>query len=117
MMASKFRYVDDIVQAKAILASGLIGNVLFYENCFSCKMEMAGRWNADPNISGGGVLIDNGTHSVDIARFFLGHIKEVGAEDRSVSSGMDVEDTVQISFVTENNSLHTGTWQDVQENS
>ena len=32
MMASKFRYVDDIIKAKAIIEAGILGRVVLYEN-------------------------------------------------------------------------------------
>ena len=76
MQASKFRYVDDIIKAKAILESGILGRVILYENTFAGKAMMKDRWNASRAIAGGGVLIDNGTHSVDIARYLLGPIKK-----------------------------------------
>jgi predicted dehydrogenase len=62
---------------------------------------MRGRWNAVPEISGGGVIIDNGTHAVDIARYLLGPIREVIAAETRRIQALAVEDTAQILFRTE----------------
>ena len=96
MMASKFRYVDDVIKAKGIVDSGILGDVILYENVFCSKVEMGGRWNSDRTVGGGGVLIDNGTHSVDIARFLLGPIVEVQAEEGRRVQGLEVEDTCRL---------------------
>jgi predicted dehydrogenase len=106
-MAAKFRYVDDVHRARDILDSGILGDPILFENVFASRVSMAGRWNARPDISGGGVLIDNGTHSVDIARFFLGRISDVHAVEGRRAQGLDVEDTAQMFLRTENDVLGT----------
>ncbi len=103
MMASKFRYVEDIIRAKAIIASGMLGEIQFYENRFCSKVNMLGRWNSDPEVAGGGVLIDNGTHSVDIVRYLLGPVERVFAHDGRRVAGLPVEDTAHLTFVTDGN--------------
>jgi len=100
MMASKFRYVDDIIKAKAIVEAGILGRVVMYENSFCSRVNMADRWNAQKTVSGGGVLIDNGSHSADIARYLLGPIVQVQAQTGLRSQGLDVEDTVRVLFST-----------------
>lgn len=105
MMATKFRFVDDVVKAKGIIESGVLGRLLFFENTLCSFVDMTKRWNSNPEISGGGVLIDNGTHSIDMARFLLGEIDSVQAVRGPQIQDVAVEDTVRVFFKTRNEVL------------
>ncbi len=101
-MATKFRYCEDVVKAKAILASGVLGEIVQFENAFTAKVDMSKRWNSNLEISGGGVLMDNGTHSVDIIRYFLGAIEEILAVETSGTQNLSVDENVKLLAKTKN---------------
>lgn len=104
-MGSKFRFVADVQKAREIVDSGILGDIILYENTFAGFCDMSKRWNSQPAISGGGVLIDNGTHSVDILRFLLGNITELQVIEGRRIQNLAVEETASLFARTESGAM------------
>ena len=75
------RHHPGIQQARRWFDAGAIGEPMFVR----CRYGIGGRpgyekeWRADPHIVGGGQLMEQGIHAVDLARWFLGEFAEVSA--------------------------------------
>jgi len=107
MTGFKFRFRDEVQNAKRLINEGKIGKVVLARNMFGGFAEMKERFFSRKNISGGGVLIDNGSHAIDLFRFLLGEVKNVSARINSAIQKIEVEDTAKILMEMENGVLVT----------
>jgi predicted dehydrogenase len=73
------RHHPGIQKAKLWFDEGMIGELNFVR----CRYGICGRpgyekeWRADPEITGGGQLMEQGIHGIDLFRWFLGRFVEV----------------------------------------
>jgi predicted dehydrogenase len=102
MLASKFRYVEGVATARQLLREERLGKIRHAEIVFSSNVDMSSRWNSDPEKSGGGVVIDNGSHAADICRYLFGPVTSVAAVAYSRTPGLQVEDSAYLYLGTEN---------------
>lgn len=100
-LATKFRHVPDLQYAKELINQGAIGDVLTFRIEFSGPVDMSQRWNSEPSMSGGGVLIDNGSHALDLARFMFSPIDSVMAVNLKPVQKLKVEDSALLLVSTE----------------
>jgi predicted dehydrogenase len=88
------RYHRAFQQARLLVDSGILGPLLFLR----ARYGHGGRpgyehgWRAQPARSGGGELIDQGVHLIDLARWFLGEFAEVDGFVHTYFWNMPVED-------------------------
>jgi predicted dehydrogenase len=88
------RYHRALRQARAICDSGALGAMMFIRGRYGHggRPGYEREWRADPKISGGGELIDQGIHLIDLARWFLGDFPSVRGRARTYFWNMPVED-------------------------
>jgi len=86
---------------------GIIGKVIMIRNMFGGATDMSKKWFSKREISGGGVLIDNGVHAVDLFRFLFGEVKNISARIATFTQDINVEDTARLLLEMENGSFGT----------
>jgi predicted dehydrogenase len=81
-------------QARQLTASGELGPLMFLRARYGHggRPGYAAEWRAQPTLSGGGELIDQGVHLIDLARWFLGEFVAVDGTCRTYFWEMPVED-------------------------
>ncbi|MFN7920583.1 MAG: Gfo/Idh/MocA family oxidoreductase [Bryobacteraceae bacterium] len=91
-MATKFRHVPEINQARQMIREGGIGEVVSAAIEFAGAVDMTQRWNSSLRIAGGGVIMDNGSHALDLLQFLFGPIERVHAARLHPLQKLEVED-------------------------
>lgn len=88
------RHHPALRQARALLDEGSLGPVLYVRGRYGHggRPGYASEWRADATVSGGGELLDQGVHLIDLARWFAGEFVETTAHLATFHWEMAVED-------------------------
>ncbi|MGO9659709.1 MAG: Gfo/Idh/MocA family protein [Acidimicrobiales bacterium] len=100
LMVSFFElFLPPVERAKAIIDAGLIGAPFFFKAIMAWHMpDNALGWRFDPQMSGGGVIMDGNVHHVSNALFLLAEpeVTSVYAEYATLTTNSLVEDTAVV---------------------
>jgi len=88
------RYHPAFLQARRLLADGSLGDLMFVRARYGHggRLGYEKEWRAQPELSGGGELIDQGVHLIDLARWFLGDFTQVDGFAHTYFWDMPVDD-------------------------
>ena len=88
------RYHRAFQQARKLVDSGALGPLLIVRARYGHggRPGYEAEWRAQPRLSGGGELIDQGVHLIDLARWFLGEFVDVSGFAHTYYWDMPVED-------------------------
>ena len=79
------RYHPALRKARELVDAGALGPLMFVRGRYGHggAARLRAEWRADPARSGGGELIDQGVHLIDLARWFLGDFAAVDGRRRA----------------------------------
>ena len=96
------RYHPACQKALELFRSGALGPMMFVRGRYGQggRIGYDKEWRADPKLSGGGELIDQGIHLIDLAGWFLGEFKKVDGHATTYFWKMPVDDNAFLDLQT-----------------
>lgn len=96
------RYHPAPLKAKELQDSGALGEMMFVRGRYGHggRIGYDREWRADPALAGGGELIDQGVHLIDLARLFLGDFTRVEGCAQTLFWDMPVDDNAFLTLRT-----------------
>ncbi|KPV54327.1 LmbZ, partial [Kouleothrix aurantiaca] len=88
------RFHPAFQQAHTIFESGVLGPLMYVRARYGHggRLGYEREWRADPAIAGGGEMLDQGVHLIDLARWFAGDFVDVQGHVGTFFWNMPVED-------------------------
>jgi predicted dehydrogenase len=99
MIGYMMRYVETFRKAKEIIDAGILGRlVTFNATIYVSQLFQAGKgWRYSKKESGGGVVISQASHLIDLLQWFFGPVDVVSAQTKNWYS-KEVEDFAHVFF-------------------
>jgi predicted dehydrogenase len=96
------RYHPALQKAREIVDSGTLGPLMFIRGRYGHggRVGYEKEWRADPARSGGGELIDQGVHLIDLAGWFLGEFTGINGFAATYFWNMPVDDNAFLTLRT-----------------
>lgn len=96
------RFHPSLRKARALIDSGALGPLMFLRGRYGHggRKGYDREWRADATLSGGGELIDQGVHLIDLAGWYLGEFTNVEGHAATYFWDMKVDDNAFLSLRT-----------------
>ena len=96
------RFHPALLQARSLYESGALGPLMFVRGRYGHggRVGYDREWRADPTLSGGGELIDQGVHLIDLAGWFLGDFARIEGHASTSFWDMPVDDNAFLNLRT-----------------
>lgn len=96
------RFHPALRKARELVDTGVLGSLMFIRARYGHggRVGYDREWRADPSLSGGGELIDQGVHLIDLAGWFLGDFPRVEGHVATYYWDMPVDDNAFLSLGT-----------------
>ena len=96
------RFHPALRQARSLYESGALGPLMFIRGRYGHggRVGYDREWRADPTLSGGGELIDQGVHLIDLAGWFLGDFARIEGHASTSFWDMPVDDNAFLNLRT-----------------
>jgi predicted dehydrogenase len=96
------RYHPSLQRARALIDEGAVGPLMFLRARYGHggRVGYDREWRADPALAGGGELIDQGVHLIDLAGWFLGDFSTVEGHAATYFWDMKVDDNAFLNLRT-----------------
>jgi len=98
------RYHPALLKARQLVDQGALGELMYVRGRYGHggRVGYEKEWRAQPALSGGGELIDQGIHLIDLARWFLGDFPHVQGFSTTYYWDMPTEDNGFMLLRTQN---------------
>lgn len=90
------RYHNSVIEAKALLDSGILGGIVCARGVYgkAGTPSFQNEWRNQREISGGGIMLDQGIHMLDLMYYFMGKFTNIQSTvDQLVWKDMPTEDS------------------------
>jgi len=98
MFGFNHRFHPGIIKAKVIIDSGRLGKIISMRGIYgkSGGINYDKSWRNSKAISGGGILLDQGIHMLDLFRYFCGDFQNVKCFATNAYWDFDLEDNAMV---------------------
>lgn len=90
------RYHNSVIEAKALLDSKILGDIVCARGVYgkAGSPTFTQEWRNNTEISGGGIMLDQGIHMLDLMYYFMGEFTDIQSSvDQLVWKDMPTEDS------------------------
>lgn len=110
-VVSQLRFSEDILRVKKLIEDGALGKITLCELNMryyrSPEYYSSSPWKGTLKFDGGGALMNQGIHGIDLFEYMVGNIKNVNGIIKTLLHDIEVEDTAVATVEFSNGALGT----------